>query len=297
MNFRVSTPLGMTLTRSRGHADVVAEYHALEAEFTTQDVGDPDARVACRFRIHLRINHMRHHHRFRTGVDGVGERHEVFSAHRFRRALVHGAIEVRVLEYRAVAGEMLERHRHAGQAHASLVGKPEFGDDLGTRIERARADRAIASRKIQHRREAQVDADRTHFAGHQPGVFLGTRQSLPRIGVVQGADPGQRGQLGETLAKALHGSAFLIDADEEFIAAQRADRIDQRRHRRARDEIALEQDHAADLRRGELLALGGGEFESGQADDQHVILLRARARSSANTDAAAGSNCSSANVA
>ncbi len=116
---------------------------------------------------------------------------------------------------------MLERRRHAGQAHAAQVGVAELGRDLRIGIERALADRAIAAGEIDDRREAHVDVDCAHLAGHQPGVFFGARDRRARIARVQLADARERRQAREAVAKALHRAAFLVDADQERLRAAR----------------------------------------------------------------------------
>ncbi len=95
------------------------------------------------------------------------------------------------------------------------------------------------------------------------------RDSRGRIARIQLADARERRQAREAGTEALHGPAFLIDADEKRIGARDAKVIDQRRHLLAVFEVAREQDHAADLRRGEPVAVFLGEGLAGQADDQH----------------------------
>src|SRR5262249_22424306 len=101
------------------------------------------------------------------------------------------------------------------------------------------------------------------------GVFLGQRQRVRRIARVALADARQRRQAREALAKTLHRTAFLIHADQEWIIAQGANLTDQARHLLARGEVAREQDHAADLLRGDPRALVDRQFSALDADDQH----------------------------
>jgi hypothetical protein len=118
---------------------------------------------------------------------------------------------------------MLERRRHAGQAHVAHVFQPEFRYDFRIGMKRALADDDIAASQIEYRCETEVDVDRTHLARHQPGMFAGEFQSKLRIARVNCTDARERRQARESVAKALHGTAFLIDADQQRFFAHRAD--------------------------------------------------------------------------
>src|SRR3546814_2978636 len=90
-----------------------------------------------------------------------------------------------VLAHRAVAGEVLDRRRHAGLVHAADVGAGELGDHLRILGKRAVSDGEVAAAQVDHRREAQVDATGEHFAGHDPGVLPRALERGGRIGGVR----------------------------------------------------------------------------------------------------------------
>src|SRR5690606_35378508 len=138
--------------------DVVGENHAAEAHFAAQDVVDPQRRVAGGLRRHLRIDHVRKHHRVGTGVDPGDEGHQVVGADHVQRAVVDGVVEVGVLAHRAVAGEVLERGGHAGLVHAFDVGAGKGGNHLRIVGEGTVADGEVAAPEIDHRGEAEVHA-------------------------------------------------------------------------------------------------------------------------------------------
>ncbi len=241
----------------------------LNPKFAAQDVLNPDARITGRKRIHGWIRHVSHHHGLRARRDGVGEGQHVVAADFVECAPVDGWFQVGVLAYRTVAREVLDRGRHAGQAHVAHVFHAEPRDDSWICVEGTLTDNDIANGEVEHWREAQVDVDCAHLAHHQPGVLASQFQRPLRIARVNLADPRQCGQAREFAMESLHGPAFLVHADQQRFCAQRTDFRDQFAHLLARIEIALEQDHAADLRRTDPVALDGRKPLVLDSDDQH----------------------------
>ena len=60
-----------------GHAQVVTEDDAVEAQLAPQDVAEPHARKAGRLRIDARVDHVRWHQRGEPGLDHHAEGNEV----------------------------------------------------------------------------------------------------------------------------------------------------------------------------------------------------------------------------
>jgi hypothetical protein len=110
---------------------------------------------------------------------------------------------------------MLDRRGHAGQAHAAKICQAQRRYDSRIGMECPLADRAVAALEVEHRRKAQVDVERAHLRGHQPGMLLCQRDRLRLVAIVQLAEARQRRQVCEPFAKALHGTAFLIDGEQE----------------------------------------------------------------------------------
>jgi hypothetical protein len=76
--------------------------------------------------------------------------------------------------------------------------------------------------------------------------------------------------VGEAFAAALHAAAFVVDGDRQGRLANVVDRGTQRGELLRVAIIVLEQDHAADQRMRQTLALGVGEFEAGNVDHQRA---------------------------
>ena len=212
---------------------------------------------------------MRHHHRIGAGLDPGHERHQVGGTHRLQRTVIHRDIEMGVFRHRAVAREMLEGGGHAGFVHARHVGTGERRNDRRVGRERAVADRAVATRQVDHRRKAQVHAGGADLAGHQPGVFV--RQCERGIGIVaiQRIEALQRRQRAVTVTEALHAAALLVHADQLRARCGLADGLGELGHLGPAGEVAREQDHAGTAVVLQPVALLRGEFMPGNADLQH----------------------------
>src|SRR5690606_32440344 len=131
-------------------------------------------------------------------------------------------------------GEMLERGPHAGLVQPFDVGAREFGDHLGPLVEGAVSDGQVAAPQVHHRGEAQVDAGRQDFAGHQPGMFARAFDCRARVLVVEPPEPFKGGQRAVPLAETLDAAALLVHAYQLGPRRGLADRRGQLGHLRAR---------------------------------------------------------------
>ncbi|MNW04825.1 hypothetical protein D3C71_2009750 [compost metagenome] len=67
--------------------------------------------------------------------------------------------------------------------------------------------------QIQHRRKAQIQADRQHLGGHQPAAMLGQHLGIGVVG-----NRTHRWQTHKTLTQTLHTATLLIDRQEQIRA-------------------------------------------------------------------------------
>src|SRR5690606_36616140 len=105
--------------------------------------------------------------------------------------------------------------------------------------------------------------------------LAGAGQRALAVTGVLAAEDLQRRQRAVALAEALHAAALLVDADQLRARRGLADRLRQLGHLRARCEVAGEQDHAGAGVVLQPVALLRGEFGTGDADDEHGLLLQA----------------------
>ncbi len=182
---------------------------------------------------------------------------------------------------RPMPGEMLGRRRHAGIAHAEHVGHGELADRAGIRVQRTIADHAAdAIIEVDAGRERHVDAHRTQFRGHQPSELAREAKARGTVRRVATADLAQRRQSREPVAKPLHAPAFLVDRHQQRRRPDRVNLRDQARKLRRAFVVAREQDHAADLRVREHVALLGLERDAAEVD-HHGTERHARGSKSA----------------
>ncbi len=243
------------------HRQVVREHRALETELAAQHAADPGARQARRFLVHRGEHHVRHHHRRQAVRDQAPVRLQV-RLDVGPCAPVHGQRDVRIGGDRAMPGKMLAGRRHAGIPHAQHVGDAELGDRGGIRVQRAVTNCAAdAVVDIHAGRERHIHADGTELRRHQPTEVAREGEPFGTTGRVAAPDFAQRRQPGESRLEALNAPAFLVHGHEQ---GRRADRVDlggEARHLLRALVVAREEDHAADLRVA-----------------QHLALLQARAR-------------------
>ena len=154
---------------------------------------------------------------------------------------------MRVGRDKSVAGEMFANRRHAVGAKTATQRGGEMGDRARVAVKCAIADhRARAVVKIEHGREAEVDAVRRELASDDPAQALGLRGSRGDIAIPELAERAHRRNGGEAIAKALHSAALVIDGDEQWRFAQRADRRGELRELLRRGVVASEQNHGTD---------------------------------------------------
>ncbi len=179
-----------------------------------------------------------------------------------------------------MAGKVLEYGRHAAQVHAAHVGLGQLAGHARIGVERPRTNGRTAAVQIDHRREAEIHTAGTQLAGHHPGMLLGQPHRIFRVAAMDRADPGQRRQPGKAVDETLHRAAFLVDRDQQVLAADLADRLGQRDQLVAAAVVAAEQDHAGHARRAQPRMLVLGHARAGQADHQHgAVPASAAARS------------------
>ncbi len=118
--------------------------------------------------------------------------------------------------------------------------------------------------------EREVQPAGQQLGSHQPSERARHRQPLLCIGIEALADPPQRRQGRETLAKTLHAAAFVVDRDQQRRAAHRSNLSHQRAQLCAIDVVAREQDHAAHERMRQHLAIFGAELGAGDIDHQRA---------------------------
>jgi hypothetical protein len=132
---------------------------------------------------------------------------------------------------------------------AQVCAARKFRHDRRIRtMERAFADRAIAALEVDHRREAEIEADGADLARHQPGVFLG--QSPARGGIdsrTAGTETRSSGRRLKPSRKRCTGPpSWSTQSSSGSRQPPHAGAEHSSTHLRARGEVAREQDHAAD---------------------------------------------------
>ncbi|HHH38458.1 MAG TPA: helix-turn-helix domain-containing protein, partial [Sedimenticola sp.] len=190
--------------RGGGHGQVVTEHHPLEAEFSAQDLLQPEIGETGKVGRSLPVDHVGRHDGLDTRLDEPLERKQVLHDHIFRPSAIHRQPEVGILLHCAVPGEMLADRRHPRRVHTGHPGQGQFRHHLGLAMECAVANHlADAGIKVQHRGKTEVDAGRPQLRRHQPACGAGMLQGLFPVAVVAFAIPGGRWQAGETGAETL----------------------------------------------------------------------------------------------
>jgi len=225
-----------------GHRKVVTEDHPVEAQLAAQDVLQPAAREPGRLVVDLRVDHMRRHHRCQLPAK-AGERHQVRLAQLFEAALVGRNRYMRIRLGPAMPWEMLAASCHARRIHAANECASQLCGTLRVAFEGTAANhRAALVVEVEHRSEAEVQADREHLGGHQPAALLG---QVLGIGIV--GDGAHRRQAYEALAQALHAAAFLVDRKDQ-VGTDGANRCAQLTHLAWAVDVAGEDDQAGHFR-------------------------------------------------
>ena len=172
-------------------------------------------------------------------------------------------------------GEFLrlgEGELKSGGAQAFDQGAGEFGDGVRVGVEGAIADDAAgAPVEVEHRGEGIVDAAGAQFGRQQVAEVGSGAARGGGIGIPKLAKAAHRRQVGEAFATALDAAAFVVDGNRQGRFAQGMDRRTQGGELLRVAIIVLEQDHAADQRVQQALALGIGQFEAGNVDHQRAV--------------------------
>ena len=210
-----------------------------------------------------RIDHVRGHDCFDALVREHRERNEIVLFERSQGPLVDGNLGVRVPHHVTVTGKMLADRGGACASQAAPERACEMRHRVRIAMESAIADdRAAGIVEIEHRGEAEIDSARRQFPGDARTDSFGFGSRFFSIAIPAFAERAHRRQRGESLAKALHASALVIDTDQRRRVAQSANRRRQRHELARRGVVAREQDDSADRRVADALAVLGGEFEA-----------------------------------
>jgi hypothetical protein len=211
---------------------------------------------------------VRHHHRSQALADELPVRQQIGFDVAARPRVDH-LRQVRVGRHRAVPRKMLAAGRHASVCHAGHEGPGQRRRGVRVGMKRPRSDDfAHSIVEIEHRREAEIDAERHQLGRHHEAARPRQRQAPLRVGVVGPPVGGGRRQRREAGPQALHPPALLVDRDQQARLAQGMDVDTQGLQLRGILEIALEQDDAADGRLQQQFAVGRREPRPGQADHQ-----------------------------
>ncbi len=128
-------------------------------------------------------------------------------------------------------------------------------------------DRTAPPVEVEHRREAEVDAVRAQLGSEHVAERGRHAAGLQYVAVPQLAEPAHRRQTREPAAEPLHAPAFVVDRNQQWRIAQRVDLGRQPKQLRRRLEVTSEQDHHADQRVHQPLALARRQLETVDADD------------------------------
>ena len=144
----------------------------------------------------------------------------------------------------------------------------QHGDDPRVRMKRPVADDAAAPPvEVEHRREAEVDAMRTKLRSKYVAERGGDATGLQYVAVPKFTQAPHRRQARKASAEPLHASAFVVDRDQQRGIAQRVDFGRQPAKLLRGLEVAREQDHHADQRMCQPIAIFRGQLQPIDADD------------------------------
>ncbi len=262
---RFDTAGGIAHHVGTGHGQVVAENHPVELQFAPQDVLQPAPREARRLGIDLWINNVGRHDGGQLFAQ-LGERHQVMGTNLLEAALVIGDRDVGIRLGPAVAREMLAGGRHARAVHAANERTGQQRGTLRIRFERTGPDHGAALViEIQHRGEAQVQANGQHLGGHDPAALLGQVFGVRVVG--NGA---HRRQSHETLAQALDPPALLVHRQQQ-VGTNGADRRAQLADLARMFDVAGENDQAAHFGLAQQLAIFSRQPGTGDVHHQRAL--------------------------
>ena len=227
-----------------------------------------EARLRLRAGIGLGVDDVGRHHAGELATEAVAVGGDVLGPDRVEVAFVDRHVVVRVGLDEAVAGEVLADAAHAGIGHPRTQRLGERGNGLRVAMEGAVADGAAAAVvEIEHRREAEVDAMRQQFGGKHEAGSAGGIERREVVLRPQRAEAAHGGQAGEAVgAEALYPAPFMIDRDDQRRVAQCPDLGGERAQLVGAGVVAREQDHTADQRIEQALALRVGERSAGDVD-------------------------------
>ena len=162
---------------------------------------------------------------------------------------------------------MLADRSHAAATQAALERAGEVRHRVRIAVQGPIAYNGASSIiEIEHGDETEIDAAHGQLAGDARADPLGLVVGHRRVAIPALTELSHRRHRRETFAKALHASALVIDADEQRRIAHRANRRGQRLELLRGGVVARKQDHAADQRIADALAVLGGKLEAGDVE-------------------------------
>ena len=177
--------------------------------------------------------------------------------------------EVRVRHDRPVAREVLGGRRHAGFPHPVRPRAGELRDRVGVGVESALPDHlAHLEIEVDAGGEGHVHPMRPQLRRHQPAERARQSHTGARLQVELVTDAARGGQEREAAAKALHAATFLVDRNDERWRAYGVNCAHQGRQLLRIEVVACEQDHTADERMAEQVALLRRDLRPGEIDHQ-----------------------------
>src|SRR5205085_273859 len=193
------------------HAQVVAEYESVKAEFLSQDSLEPDLGKAGRTRIDTRVHDVRGHNRRKSIANEPRERNQIGFAKRLKRAIVDRQLEMGVRPHMAVSGKMLSDGSSSTVAQPEHECRAELCHGFDVTVERPIADdAAIAMIDIQDGRKAQVDAVCAQLGGENETEIAREVACVLRAAVPRIPERTHGGQPRESRPKTLHPTPFMI---------------------------------------------------------------------------------------
>ena len=152
---------------------------------------------------------------------------------------------------------MLADRRHAASMQAATERRSEHRYRVRLTMECAIADDgAHAKIEIEHRSEAEIDAACGELICDHLAPLLAFSERSGPIRIVKVAQCAHRGNNREFIAKPLHASTLMVDANHERRRSYRANLARQGRELCTRRVIAREENHAANQWMRKSVAIG-----------------------------------------